>query len=236
MRAPYQCGNCGEKGHNRATCKNPAKPKAQTASKSRVYKKRTSQDIENRFPGISEKLKTTPNVQVALEYGISRERARKIREELKIPKLQAKSLPPEGLAMLGVFSDAHIAKRFELGPGLVRLLRIRRDISPVNPNDYYDSVINTLRDRVGVDSDPVLAEKLNISTQAVFKFRMRNNIPPARLHPRCKGFKPIDRDLVAELFKQGATDEEIAVAAKATPGSIANIRRELNLYRAPKKY
>lgn len=231
MSKSYNCGNCGGLGHNRATCTNPTKPKP--APKPAPKPKDRRELLEARYPGVVEKLKNFTNSHLAVEYNVSREYMRQLRALFDIPKIEPKVLPPDGIEMLGKVPDTHIAEFFDVSSSYVQLERAKRNIPPASPNDYYDRIIGLMRDRVGVDTDPVLAKKLNLPTSAIFKYRMRNNIPPARLSPMCKDFKPIDRDLVATLFRQGASDEEIARAAKSTPGSVANIRCRMHLHRVP---
>ena len=231
MRSVYKCKNCGEPGHNRATCTNPTKPKPEPKPEP-AHKDRRAL-LEERYPGVAEKLLTTPNAQLAAEYNVSREYMRQLRNLFDVPKIEPKVLPPDAIEMLGKVPDTHIAEFFDVSSSYVQLERTKRNIPPASSNDYYDRVIGLMRDRVGVDTDPVLAKKLNLPTRVIFNFRLRNNIPPARLSPMCKDFKPIDRELVATLFYQGASDREIAKAVKSSPGSIANVRYELKLSRAP---
>lgn len=231
MPGPYQCGNCGGLGHNRVTCTNPTKSEPERKPKSTPKDKLAR--IEARYPGVVKKLHTTSNAQLAAEYNVSREYMRQLRELFNVPKLEPKTLPPDGIAMLGQIPDAHIAEFFDVPCAYVQAERVKLGLPVASPNDYYDRVIGLMRDRVGVDTDPVLAKKLNLPTHAIFNFRTRHNIPPARLSPMCKDFKPIDRELVTTLFNQGASDEEIAKAVKSTPGTIAGLRGKLKLYRSP---
>ena len=95
MRSVYKCKNCGEPGHNRATCTNPTKPKPEPKPEP-AHKDRRAL-LEERYPGVAEKLLTTPNAQLAAEYNVSREYMRQLRNLFDVPKIEPKVLPPDAI-------------------------------------------------------------------------------------------------------------------------------------------
>lgn len=194
---------------------------------------RASEDPEVRFPGITARLGVDPDNRIAADYGISRERVRQIRGRLNIPRTKSKlELPPDGYAMLGRTPDAHIAEFLDLPPWFVRRERARANIPVATPTDFYERVIGEVRDRVGVDSDRVIAHELNIPVAQVVAYRRRHDIPPAYVSPRCEGFVPLDRDHIARRFHAGASDSQIAEEIGASPAVVGQIRtQELHLFR-----
>ncbi len=86
----YKCGNCGEPGHNAATCMNPTK---EEGPKKRGRIKKTPEQyregIEARYPGMLDMLGDSSDQSVADEYDLSRQRIHQIRKRLGIEACHA---------------------------------------------------------------------------------------------------------------------------------------------------
>jgi transposase-like protein len=191
-------------------------------------------DIEPRHPGMSARLGREPDAVIAAEYGISRERVRQLRAERGIARFDAhpNTLPPDALEILGTVPDLHLADFYDVSVHVVRRAREARGIATVTTDQQYDRIIEMARERVGKVSDRAIANELNIPISQVLSFRQRNGIPPFRLSPRCAEFVPIDRDTIARMFHEGASDDEIAAAVGSTRLMVAHIRSgELGLVR-----
>ena len=223
------CGVCGEIGHNRSTCQESSQAPRESAKR---FRKRAR--LAAIYPGLYEKLGKFPNTQIAAEFGLSRERVRQLREELGVPKFEAE-LPSEVESLLGKVPDRELVRKFGVSLYLVSATRKAKNIKAFGDDrDYYEKLLGDPSAKVGVISDPKVAKNLGITTNQVLEYRKRHGIPPAVLSPKCKDFKPLDRDLIAKLFKEGLSDEEIAEALGASKGTVQLIRsQELRLLKRP---
>jgi len=192
--------------------------------------------IDARYPGMSARLGVDSDSVIALDYGISRERVRQIRSQQGIARPGGKdhTLPPDALELLGRTPDTHIADFYDVPLWFVQRERSGRGIAAATSDQHYDRIINLARDRVGKVSDRDIADELDIPVAQVVSYRRRNSIPPFRLSPRCEGFVPLDRDTIARMFHEGATDGEIAVVVGSSAAVVSQIRStELRLLRRP---
>lgn len=192
---------------------------------------RAPEDPELRYPGILARLGIDSDTHIGADYRISRERVRQLRVRYNIPR-QQHHMPPEARALLGKVSDVQLAAMYKLPESLVRRIRADAGIPPMAIRTTYETILSEHHARIGVDSDGVLSRELKIPIAQIVAYRQRHSIPPATLSPRCTGFVPHDRDTIARMFQEGATDQQIAKVLNTTASTIGNIRTtELRLFR-----
>lgn len=264
MARTYTCRRCGGQGHNRAACpRSPdtdgtyerARPllgketdedvaanvgtSTQTVASWRrrlgIPKAPRRSDPEVKYPGITARLGVDPDVAIASDYGLSRERVRQIRHSLRIQKAIARPIDPKLYDMLGRVPDTHIAEAMGLPAWVVRRERVRAGFFPATLADYYDEIVGRAHDRVGKMSDRQLAEEIGVPVGQVSAYRRRRGIQPFVKSPRCADFTPIDRNAVARMFRDGSTDDEIAVELDTTPATVSQIRYQLGLIRSTRR-
>lgn len=231
------CSNCGQHGHNVATCRNeptpreerPASPPPPTPEEVR---ERFAQNVDIRYPGMLPRLGQDTDLEVALGYGISRQRVHQIRSRLGIDASFAPYTPTkEDVALLGTLPDVALAER--LGTNHMRVLqeRRKRGIPAFSPISEKERKIEQHLDLLGVLSDPKFAKIAGVSTAEVYRYRVKHSVETKVISPKHKDFVRIDRDEIARLFHEGKTDAEIAEAVGGSPGTITGIRTRLRLLR-----
>lgn len=264
MPRTYTCRRCGGQGHNRATCsRSPetdgtyerARPLLGTMPDSEVadrvgistqtvttWRRRLGipkvprrPNPEIKYPGITARLGVDPDVAVAADYGLSRERVRQIRQVLHIGRAGPKPLDPKVYAMLGWVPDSHISDATNIPSWIIRRERVRAGIPPVNVQIHYDDVISRVHEQVGQVSDRTVAEILGVAVTRVAAYRRRHGIPPFVRSPKCSDFVPLDREAVARMFHSGSTDNEIAIELDTTPATIRQIRYQIGLIRRTRR-
>lgn len=189
--------------------------------------------IEEKYPDILTFMQTMTNSDLAMKYGISRERVRQLRERFAIllPAVPAEcSWTPEKIALLGTKPDTHVAK--EIGVSYVSVLRKRRSlgISGYKGEGRY-SRLEPYMDLIGKISDRKLSRMTGVHVQIIADYRDENGIPPFHLSPMCADFKRVNPDEVKQLFLAGASDEEVSESTGRALGVIKNMRLNMGLLR-----
>lgn len=222
------CGVCGEIGHNRASCGGSGQ-----ASRESEKRFRRRIRLEDSYPGLYEKLGKFQDSQLAEEFGLSRERIRQIREEFDVPKFKLQ-IPKEAESLLGQVSDRELARTFEVPSSRIAKARKVQKVEPHKNQKSYDELLKDPSSKVGVISDRKVARKLGIAICHVRDFRIKQGIPPAVLSPRCKDFVPLSRPLIAKMFAEGRSEEEIAETLGTTKHYIRVIlSRDLRILLRP---
>ena len=231
----YTCRNCGEPGHNVATCENPTVQKP-PKGKQGMPKKSVGQyraDIEAKYPGMLEMLGDSTDQVVADEYDLSRQRIHQIRKRLGIEACHAPFVPtPEQVALLGTTTDRELAEAWGAHGGTVSRIRRQHNIPQWSPWIEHEKTLQPHLDKIGKISDPKVAAMAGTTTRVVFEYRQKHGIKTEVLAPTHEDFSPLDRGEIEELFKEGWSDEEIAEIIGSTRGTVQNIRStELGLLR-----
>jgi DNA-binding CsgD family transcriptional regulator len=231
------CSNCGQHGHNVATCRSepvprqsrPAPPPPPTPEE---IKDRFTKELDVRYPGMFPRLGHDSDLEIAIDYGISRQRVHQIRNRLGIDAANVPySFTEEGIALLGTMSDVDLAERLGTYKMRVQQERRKHDIPAFEPVNERERKIEQFRDLVGVLSDPKVAKLAGVPHQAIFNYRQKYGIETKVISPKHKDFVRIDYDEIARLFHEGKTDKEIAEAVGGTAGTITGIRNRLRLVR-----
>lgn len=231
------CSNCGQHGHNVATCRNeptpreerPAPPPPPTPEEVR---ERFARNLDIRYPSMLPRLGRDTDIDIAADYGISRQRVHQIRNRLGIEcSHEPFVFPDEFVPLLGTMPDKLLAARMGVNLSYIRAERKKRGIEAWKYVSPSEEQLRAAANILGVLSDPKVAEVVGVPPQAVFKFRQKYGIKTKVISPKHKDFVRIDYDEVARLFHDGKTDEEIAKAVGGTVGTITGIRNRLRLLR-----
>tara|TARA_R100001015_G_scaffold18875_3_gene13340 strand:+ start:884 stop:1777 length:894 start_codon:yes stop_codon:yes gene_type:complete len=144
---------------------------------------------EERYPGITDQLKTKTNIVVAEMYGLSRERIRQIREQLgieKIPNVVINRLSDEDkeylIENLGKVSDNALGNQLNVGAAVIGSFRRSIDKESFRSLQVKErrAALDSVKDRIGVDSDRSIAVSLGWPAHSgasyVQRYRIENNI------------------------------------------------------------
>jgi DNA-binding CsgD family transcriptional regulator len=183
--------------------------------------------FEEKYPGLLERLGQEKDSNISRDFGLSRERVRQIRSSFGIQKSQLWRFE-EASELLGKTPDSIIARKFRVSPSTVGRYRRIKGIPTKNKKDY-GKILETVKDQIGKVSDRKIAKTLGIPFYQVYLFRNKMGIPPAKLSPRCKGFVPLNRELIREMFEKGISDEEIAKAIGSTRSTVVGMRNKMRL-------
>ena len=269
----YQCSQCLQTGHNKATCPNSAGKGGEDIVESRypgimsrlgkipdrilgaeygvtgaavhlirrkfnippcaVGRHRPKpRDIETIHPGLLNRLGKERDSALAAEYGISRERVRQYRKCHNIDAIpRAHTIPKRAVRLLGVVPDAELSRTFNVPAPTFFNMRRKMGISRASVASQTDRILEIAKDRLGKESDHKIAQSLGISSACVCKYRNKHGIAPVRLSPRSAGFTPIDRNRVAQLFREGYSDADIAQQVGSTRKTVILIRNQMGLHR-----
>jgi hypothetical protein len=219
----YHCGICGEKGHNARTCPFPDTRTPPPKTRGRV-------SLERQHPGLTSMLGVKTDSFVAQQYGLSRQRINQIRKGLGIDASQPPlNMTPQMESLLGTASDSVLAARWGVSTHTVCRLRTKLGIACWSRTDEIDRALEPYLDDIGRISDPKIARMAGVSAKAVFGYRRRHGIKTEVLSPAHPDFKPLDKGLIATLYREGYSDEEIAARVGSTKRSIATIRSRSRL-------
>ena len=231
------CSRCGNSGHNIATCavvgrspdeKGEARRPLTPEERTEAYRRK----IEKRCPGMIERLGVDSDLNISLDYNVSRQRVHQIRQRLGIEcSFKPFVFPEEAAPSLGTMSDKALAERLETTPYNIRIEREKRGIPVFEYVPQNEEKIKAVAHLVGVISDPKVAKMIGVPPQAIYNYRQKYGIETKVISPKHKDFVKIDLDEVARLFHEGKTDEEIAEAVGSTPGTVVGIRNRLRLLR-----
>lgn len=177
------CKACGGVGHNRATCgrasERPVKPKP---SMDEVNRKKDER-LEVRFPGMLDRIGKESDVELARSYNITRAYVQMIRKrrgneshlagrkvdyDRKLDKLEAAGI-------IGSKPDKVVAR--EHGIPIYHVAERRNKLGLPRFRGLQNSILDGVRDRVGVESDCALSEELGISVTTIYGYRLRHGIP-----------------------------------------------------------
>ena len=231
------CSRCGNSGHNIATCavvgrspdeKGEAPRPLTPEEKIEAYRR----VIEERHPGMFERLGMDSDLDIALDYNVSRQRVHQIRQRLGIEcSFKPFVFPEDAAPLLGTMPDKVLAERLGANSPHIKAEREKRGIPVWEYVPPSEEKIKTVAHLVGVISDPKVAKMIGVPPQAIYNYRQKYGIETKVISPKHKDFVKINRDEVARLFHEGKTDEEIAEAVGGTPGTIVGIRNRLRLLR-----
>ena len=206
-------------------------------------KKQFSERVEDRYNGISEMLVTKSNALVADKYGISREYARQIRKGLGIEKVSAGGINRLSdvdrqyfLNNAGIVTDAELSRT--LGVSLVCIRSLRKQYGIPNKRAAEalkrKALLSSVVDRLGVDSDHMIAAELNIHVNHVYYYRTKLGI---KANPKYRDSRwanittEMHKRRVKKLFDDGYTDAYIANDIGIPESRVGYIRRNMGLYR-----
>lgn len=190
--------------------------------------------VDARHPGMVAMMKTAGNHEVAAYFGLTRQRVFQIRHRLGIPAVSSSApLLPTQAEQLGTRPDDYLALLWGLSPGRVRDGRLLRNIPSYASTLQFDqATLEPVLHLIGKISDPKVAAMVGVTAHQVQRFRQMHGIETQVISPRHKLFKPIDRERIRQMFDEGAGDEQIAAAVRATPATVMQIRaHELRLVR-----
>ncbi len=206
-----------------------------------VKKARSDQKLLNRYPGISEHLASKNNTLVGEIYGISRERARQIREQLNIPRpkhnilSKLSDVDQEFIKQnMGKMPDAQLARMLSVAQQTITKYRQSNGIACYRDKMLLKKkeLIKTQVHRLGIDSDRQIASDLDgVEQQDVYRFRKNLGIKANKKHSR--RWQSLDREtrdfLITKFYKDGYTDEQIAEQIHYAETTVAQIRSQLGL-------
>ena len=196
--------------------------------------------INEKYPGIIDKLGFETDASIGRQYNISRERVRQFREMLFLGKAKSKS-PIENLSEvdrkylddnLGRIYDRELARQLGLCVSVVFNYRTSRNIPSVPKN--RKRLVLTQQHRMGVDSDAVIARHLNVPTALVMRARNELGIQPnPKNNPRwgsVKAIRETRNKRISEMYYAGCSDQEIAEELCLGVTYIGVLRRRLGLF------
>lgn len=191
------------------------------------------ENLEARYPGMLDVLGCLPDADVAVKYGLSRQRVHQIRGELSIPACVTPfTMTPEQVALLGTTTDAALAREWGVSQAVVGYYRNQRGIPVWSVILEHEKLLEPYRDQIGEVSDPKVAAMVGVEPRVVYEYRKRHGIKTKVLAPTHEDFTPLDREVIAEMYHEGRSDKEIAEALGTSPGVVCQIRTaELDLLR-----
>ena len=174
-----------------------------------------------------------PDKVIAEKFGIPCSYVKQYRKKLGI-KISNASIKKEDesmiLDLLGKTSDLSIAKK--TGYSIYTIIKFRKEqnIEPFSKNKL-DRL--TPKDRkkllsmIGKNHDKIIAEKFDISSEAVRRIRIKMNIPALREEKNLEDTIKQNKDLIALLGTM--TDKNVADKTGISIQVIGKIRRKLNI-------
>ena len=185
------------------------------------------QRVQLRFPGLLEKLPTTPNGSLADEYGLSREYIRQIRDLAEIPKVRARSYPLELEEPVRVLLAAGATKAEILAQIDITGAQLRSICKVVNLQPSREQTLiglakqNGLIERLGKESDNSLAKEYKLGQSTVFGLRKQLRIPT------CRPVVRWNHKHLRKLFEAGWTNKHITDMLGGSPESLYPLRRRM---------
>jgi hypothetical protein len=180
---------------------------------------------ERKYPGLLARLGKEQDIDLAKEYGLSRERIRQLRSRLtERPTYRAKAKAEifDKLAALGdVVANTHsadLAKKTGLPEYWINQYKGARGIPALSAKLDLAPVKHLL----GTMSDLALGRKLGHAASTIARAREDFGIPPFQAHSR---WHPLPKDEIFKLFAEGKTDQEIAEAVDSSWQSIRHFRQ-----------
>lgn len=220
MTRLYQCSQCLQNGHNKATC--PTKKKTRSRRNGGV------DAVESRYPGIMAKLGKVTDRVIASEYGITGAAVHLIRRKYNIPpcatvkhgpKLRdIETSYPGMFDRLGKDRDSALAAEYGISRERVRQYRLRYNINAV-PRAY--AFPNRAVRLLGVATDAELARKYNVPVPTIFNMRRKMGIPRASVTSRTNRILEIAKD---RLGKE--SDGKIAQSLGVSPILVCKYRNK----------
>jgi len=172
--------------------------------------------------------------------GVTRSRIQQVRVLLNIPSAtERRKVEREGkddamavalqpfMDQLGQISDEDLAAKAAVTQKFVTATRLDRGIPYYNP---LEEKMESVRHLMGEVSDTQLAKRLGVPPQSVTRYRNKWDIPTKH-----KGFKDlarIDWEEAFKMWKEGATDREIAEKVGSTRASVAQKRGSMGWVRS----
>jgi DNA-binding CsgD family transcriptional regulator len=204
--------------------------KQEAGVQGKARKPKEPSNLEVKHPGITARLGVDKDTDLARIYGISRQRVYQLRLRRGIESPREKKVTKALITQLGLVPYSELSRKFSLSPRRIKTL-CRRIGREHRGRPFVGNVLDLLRGLVGFWTDGELARELNIARQTIRGYRIKRGIPPAVLSVWSKGFKPLDRALITQRFREGASDLEIGRELHTSPDVVGNIRRALGLYR-----
>jgi hypothetical protein len=220
------------------------KPAKKTTERKRqvILKKGEEVNLEalnQKHPGIVDKLGVQTDSLIAKQYNISRERVRQFRDMLSLCKVERN--PIENLSTvdrsylndnLGLMSDKSLAEQLGLKPAFVSQYRKNKNVNSLRTNRRQ--LVLTQKHRLGKDSDSVIARHLNVYTNLVRDVRIELGIEPnPKNNPRWGSVKTIRETRnkrISEMYYAGCSDQEIAEELCLCVMYAGVLRRSLGLF------
>lgn len=162
------CSICKQRGHNKATC----------ASNTEKVVRPPNDD---RYKEIRPFLGTKPDSEVARDFGVSKQRVRKLRQRWAIPPYVQTNSPdqyhPGIMARLGVESDAEIARDY--GISRQRVFQLRQERNIPSPKAWIERAKQEIVPLLGTVPDTEIARTHKLSPYIIRRVRVKYNIPTA---------------------------------------------------------
>ncbi len=186
----------------------------------------TLQDLERKYPGISELLGKISDTQIGDKFGITKQAVSLHRKRHKIPSAtihrREQILATELPNLLGQYSDSVLADQFQISRTLVAALRKNKQIS--SPEERrklnFEQIKEEIVPYLGTVHDSFLAEMFEVSVQAVKVWRTKRGIKPFQ---KWHKFNQLPREEVRKLSEQGMSIPQMAEHFQCCELALKNI-------------
>ena len=186
--------------------------------------------INKLHPGLFAKLGQMPDPLAGKPYGLSRERIRQYRDMLGIPSYASllKAQTDALVLPLAHLPTTEIAKLTGLTASKVYTCLMYHDITPASHGSKYQKQMESIRHRMGKESDTTLGIELQVGNQVITRFRDLWGIAPV---VKSVADRVVDRQAIADMYHHDMSDEEIAHVLECSTNTVIRARLEQGLSR-----